>query len=170
MKKYYLFLLLLAGSSVFAQFNLELTPQGFPSATIKRPRVPDDKLVEGVRNWVATYNEKNEYGYDISEVSNLGMTIEAYKRNAFYYRNRGEVYQHRIRYRLTLEFSDETIKFQFSVREIYDQKNLLQLQVSDFFLSDGRLKDDYRDAKPSLEKTANSIVNNFADYMARVTD
>lgn len=169
MKKHLITLLLLCAIPAFSQINLELQPQGFPSVTIKRPPVPEDKLIEAVRNWVATYNEKNQYGYDITEVSNAGMTIDAYKRNAFYYRNRGELYQHRIRYTMRLEFG-ETIKIQFSVKEVYAQKNLTTLQVSDFFLPDGRLKDDYLDAKPSLEKTTNSILNNFVDFMARVSE
>ncbi len=167
MKNCYLAILLLLFASASAQIKLELTPQGFPSTTIPRPQVIDDRLIEAVKNWVATYNEKNEYGYDVSDVSSSGMTIEAYKRNAFYYTNKGEVFQHRIRYRMRLEFANQTIKTQFSVIEIYAQKNLLKLKTSEFFLPDGRLKDDYRDAKPSLEKTANAILNNFADFMAR---
>ena len=166
MKKYIALLLIFCASPAFAQINLELTPQGFPSFTIARPKVPDDKLIESVRNWVAAYNEKNQYGYDITDVSPAGMTIDAYKSNAFYYNNRGEIYQHRIRYTMRLEFG-ETVKIQFSVKEIYAQKNLLTLRTADFFLPDGRLKDDYRDAKPSLEKTANNILNNFAEFMSR---
>jgi len=166
MKNHFIALLLLCATSVFAQINLELQPQGFPSVTINRPAVPEDKLIETIRNWVATYNEKNQYGYDISEVSSTGMTIDAHKQNAFYYRNRGELYQHRIRYTMRLDFG-ETIKVQFSVKEIYAQKRLTTLDVADFFLPDGRLKDDYRDAKPSLEKTANSILNNFSEFMSR---
>lgn len=167
MKKILLVLLLLGAVPAFAQTVLELTPQGFPSFTIKRPDLPDDKLIEAVRNWVATYNEKNQYGYDITEVSAAGMTIDAYKRNAFFYNNRGEIYQHRIRYTIKLGFSADNIKVLFSVSEIYAHKKLLELQVADFFLPDGRLKDDYRDAKPSLEKTVNSIVNHFAEFMSR---
>jgi len=170
MKKYIALLLIFCASPAFAQINLELTPQGFPSFTIARPKVPDDKLIESVRNWVATYNEKNQYGYDVTEVSEAGMTIDAYKRNAFYYNNRGEIYQHRIRYTMRLEFSSDNIKTSFAVKEIYAHKNLLELEVVDFFLPDGRLKDDYRDAKPSLEKTANLILNNFVDFMSRVRE
>ncbi|RZJ71813.1 hypothetical protein [Flavobacterium sp.] len=168
MKNCYLFFLLFLFGTVSAQIKLELTPQGFASQNIPRPQVLDEKLMESVRNWVATYNEKNEYGYDISDVSSNGMTIDAYKRNAFYYTNKGEVFQHRIRYRMRLDFTNQTIKVQFSVTEIYAQKNLLTLKISDFFLPDGRLKEDYRDAKPSLEKTTNAILNNFAEFMARV--
>ncbi|NUY81996.1 hypothetical protein HUK80_13915 [Flavobacterium sp. MAH-1] len=170
MKNCFLLLLLLAFSPIFSQIRMELTPQGFPSQVIAKPSVPSDKLIESVRNWVATYNEKNEYGYDITEVSESGMTIDAYKRNAFFYRNKGEAYQHRIRYTMVLEFTPDNIKIKFAVKEIYDQKKLLELAVADFFRPDGKLKADYLDAKPSLEKTVNGIVNNFAEYMSRVTD
>jgi hypothetical protein len=71
---------------------------------------------------------------------------------------------------MRVEFNPETIKVQFSVKEVYADKTLTTLSVDKFFLPDGRLKDDYRDAKPSLEKTANAIMNNFADFMARTTD
>lgn len=167
MKKLLFLLLFATAGPLFCQIKMELTPDGFASVDIQKPNVPQQKLEDRIRAWVSAYNEKNEFGYDIYEVSESGMKIDAYKMNAFYYRNRGEVYQHRIKYTLKIDYLDTSLRVKFSVAEVYAGKNLLQLSIPDFFNPDnGKLKDDYLDAKPSLEKTASKIVESFASYMA----
>ena len=165
MKK--LVLLLLLACPSFAQINLELTPQGFAPIEIPRPDVPVDKLEDRIRSWVMAFNEKNEFGYDVYEVSDRGMKIDAHRMNAFYYRNRGEVYQHRIKYNLKIDYLQTTLRVKFTVLEVYAGKNRLELRISDMFNpTNGKLKDDYLDAKPSLEKTAGKILQSLANYMA----
>ncbi|RYZ83005.1 MAG: hypothetical protein EOP06_20725 [Proteobacteria bacterium] len=167
MKNFLLLLLLIVGPASISQVTMELTPQGFASFTIPKPDVPAQRLEDRIRGWVSSYNEKNEFGYDIYDVSEGGLSIDAHKRNAFFYRNKGEVFQHRIKYTMRIEYLETNIKVQFSVAEVYAKKNRIELTVADLFAPDGRLKDDYLDAKPSLEKTASKIVNSFADYMAK---
>lgn len=164
-----LLLLALIPMMISAQNKMELTPQGFQSFDIPRPDVPLDKLENRIRAWVMAYNEKNEFGYDIYEVSEAGLKIDAYKMNAFYYRNRGETFQHRIKYSLKIDYLDRNLRVKFSVLEVYMGKNRVDLDPLKFFDTDGKLKSDYLDAKPSLEKTAQKITDSFSAYMAQTS-
>lgn len=166
MKKLLVLFLSFSIFPVFSQIKMELTPQGFAPVDIARPDVPLQKLEDRIRAWVSTYNEKNEFGYDIYAVTDNGLKIDAHKMNAFYYRNRGEAYQHRIKYTLRVDYLEKTLRVRFSIAEVYAGKNLLELSVADLFNPDGKLKGDYLDAKPSLEKTAGNIVGSFAVFLS----
>lgn len=165
MKNIY-FLLMLLWFPATAQAPLTLTPQGFEPVEIQRPDRPLDRIQEHIRAWLADYNKYNEWGYDVYGASAESVHIDAYKDNAFYYQNKGETFQHRIKYTIVLEIREHTISYRFSVKEIYADKKLLNLTVAKLFNSEGQLKSDYREAKPSLEKTANDILSSFASYMA----
>lgn len=150
-----------------AQIKIELTPTGFPVINIAKPQKPIEKLMANAKAWPILFNRNNEYGHDIYDVTENSLSIDAYRENAFYYRNRGEEYQHRIRYTIKVEFGDDIYSLTFLVKEIYYGNSLTKLSVADFFAPDGRLKEDYEEVKPSLEYSANSIVNSFAQYLTR---
>ncbi|HEX8562666.1 MAG TPA: hypothetical protein VF676_06780 [Flavobacterium sp.] len=165
MKKIFLLMILLAAGSVSAQIKTQMTPGGFPSVKVDRPNKPLEDLIERTKAWAAYFNRNSELGYDVYDVSETGLSIDAGKINAFFYRNRGEVYQHRIRYTLRIDFSDDFYTMTFYVKEIYDGNSLTKLTIADFFAPDGRLKEDYEEVKPSLEHTVNQIMNSYAQYI-----
>ena len=53
----------------------------------------------------------------------------------------------------------------FSVKAIYAKEVLVKTTISDFFTPSGNLKEDFIEVKPSLENTAENIVNSFVSYM-----
>lgn len=55
----------------------------------------------------------------------------------------------------------------FIVKEIYIDNVLLKTTVADFFTSEGKLKEDYKDVKPSLESTANRIIKSYINFIAQ---
>ncbi|NMH28132.1 hypothetical protein [Flavobacterium silvaticum] len=156
---------LLLTLSLSAQ-NLELTPNGFAPVEIPRPDKRFDQIQDQIKYWLGDYNRNNEYGYDVYDVTESSLKIDASKDNAFYYQNKGETFQHRIKYTLAVEIKDQVIVYKFSVKEIYAKKVLTNLTVAKFFTSEGKLKSDYLEVKPSLERTANDILNSFEVYMA----
>src|SRR5690606_39711785 len=101
--------------------------------------------------------------YDVTETS---FKIDGHRPNAFYYRNRGEAFYHRIKYTIHVQIQDLVYTTGFSVKEIYTSKVLTNMTTADFFAADERLKEEYLDAKPSLDKTANGILRSFTNYMA----
>lgn len=148
-----------------AQTKLELTPQGFMPLDMKTPNKQLDELIDTSKSWAAYYNKK---GYDISEVTTNSLTIEAKDENAYYYYNVGVKYNNDIRYTLKINFNpDKTYTLKIAVKEIYAENVLLKTTVADFFTEEGKLKDDFRDAKPSLENTINGIVKSFTAFIAR---
>lgn len=149
----------------FAQTEMELTPQGFATVTIPKPEKTPEKLIEHSKNWAAYYNRNNENVYDVYSVTENALSIDTFKDNAYFYRNRGEAFQHKIKYTLKIEFVENTCQITFVVKEIYVKNILIKTTVADFFTAEGRLKDDFKEAKPSLEKTANAIVQSFLNYI-----
>lgn len=148
-----------------AQTKLELTPQGFPLLEIPTPQKPLDQLIIAAKAWASYYNKK---GYDVFDVTENSLTIEALNENAYQTWNLGVKYNHDIRYTLRIAFkADQKYTLTFIVKEIYADKILMKTTVADFFLLDGKLKDDFRDAKPSLENTANRIINSFINFIAQ---
>ncbi|MFT3794023.1 hypothetical protein [Flavobacterium sp.] len=156
--------LLLFVSLGWAQPQLEMTPRGFAPIELPSPNKPNEKLMEAVEAWVPYYNKK---GHDIYDLTTSSASIDAFKEYAYFYYNTGDRYDCNIVYTLKVVFNpNKTYTLTFSVKEIYAKQTLTKTTVADFFTPDGKLKDDFADVKPSLEKTANRIVKSFAEFIA----
>jgi len=163
MKKITILYLLFFGTSLAAQAKFELTPQGFAPVEIQRPEKVNEKLIEITRSWADSYNKKE---YDIYDVTENSMTVDAVKENAFYYRNVGEIFYYKIVYSLKLNFGTNTIMTTFSVKEIFQKKTPVRGTIADYFTSDGKMKEDFEEIKPSLEQTANNILYSYSNFIA----
>ena len=148
-----------------AQVKLELTPHGFAPVEIKSPNKPVSELIELSKAWANSFNKD---GYDISHVTENSVTIQARNEDAYHSYNLGVKYDCDIMYSLSVIFgSDQKYKVSIAVKEIYADNALLKTTTPDFFTSDGKLRDDFKDAKPSLENTVNGIVNSYIKFMAQ---
>jgi hypothetical protein len=147
-----------------AQPRLELKPQGFEKLELKTPNKPLDRLMELSKSWASYYNKNAP---DISEVTLNSLTIEARVENAFYSYNVGVKNNYDIRYSLKISFNeDQKYTLSIAVKEIYTENVLVKTTVADFFNAEEKLKDDFRDAKPSLENTVNKIVKSYVNFIA----
>lgn len=156
---------LLTGFLVFAQPQLELTPNGFDPVTVEIPSTPNEKLIEVSTAWANEYNRRQK-GAVITDVTANSMTITAYKKNAFYFRNRGEAFDHSVNYTLKLAFSQSNYTLQFTVTDIFtDGDKLIQYKLPDYFRPDGKLKEGYTDLEKSLEDTVNDIVASHYNFL-----
>lgn len=163
MQRFILFIMLCCSLSSAAQINPELTAAGFPEIRVAVTYRPMEKQMELAKAWAPYYNKD---GFDIYDVGVNTFTVDARRNNAFFYRNRGEMFSHDIVYSLKVTFFDDnTYSLKFAVKEIYANKVLLRTTVSEFFTPDGRLKQDYTDVKPSLELTAGRIMKSFAAFV-----
>ncbi|MGC4041639.1 MAG: hypothetical protein QM710_12855 [Flavobacterium sp.] len=145
--------------------QLQLTLQGFLPIEINAPNLPLDQLMELSKSW-APYFNKN--GYDVSEVTTNSMVIDAKYENAYYYYNVGVKYNCDIRYSLKIVFTeDRKCQMKLTVKEIYAGNVLTKTTIADFFTSDGNVKDDFSDAKPSLENSVNRIFKSYANFISR---
>ena len=161
-----LFILLLIGAMAAAQPKLmQLQPYGFEPIEVAIPATPNEKLVEVTNSWAQEYNRRED-GADITEVTANSITISAFKKNGFFYRNRGEAFEHRIRYTMKFTFYENGYNLVFTVNDIYVDNNvLLEYKLPDYFNSEGKLKEGYENIKPSLENTVNAIVQSHYDFL-----
>ncbi|HEU4791028.1 MAG TPA: hypothetical protein VFS71_15180 [Flavobacterium sp.] len=146
-----------------AQEKLEMTQKGFLPLEMNIPNQPIHKLIEQSKEWARYYNEK---GSDVFDVTENSLTIEARYENAYYYWNLAVKYNFDIKYSLKIVFGEnQKYTLTFTVKEIYIDKVPLKTTVADFFTSEGKLKEDFKDVEPSLEKTANRIVNSYITFI-----
>jgi hypothetical protein len=147
-----------------AQTKLELTPKGFPPLEIEMPNQPITKLIERSKEWSPYYN----VNADVFNVTKNSLTIEAPYENAYYYWNLGVKYYFGIKYNLKIVFREnQKYTLTFTVKEIYIDRVPIKTTVANFFTSEGKLKDDFKDAKPSLENTVNKIIKSYINFIAQ---
>ncbi|AWH86712.1 hypothetical protein HYN59_17075 [Flavobacterium album] len=162
---YKLLFLLISVTALAQPPKMELQPYGFDPIEVTIPATPNDKLIEVTKAWVQDYNRR-EKGADITNVTGNSITVSAFKKNGFFYRNRGEAFEHKIRYTLKITFQENRYTLAFNVEDIYaDGESLAKYKIPDYFNSSGNLKDGYTDLKPSLERTVNDIVNSHYNFI-----
>lgn len=170
MLKIYAFLFLLTGVAATAQPpELELQPNGFDPIEVSIPSTPNNKLIEVTKAWASEYNargEKGDTGYDATDVTSNSITISAYKKNAFSFSERGESFQHKIRYSMKITFYQNRYSLTFIVNDIYgDSNSPMKYKLPDFFTSSGKLKQGYTGLDTSLEETVNAIVLSHYNFL-----
>lgn len=159
-------LCLFIGLSLHAQPTLELNPRGFDAVEATIPSAPAEKLIDLSKSWASEFNRK-EKGADITGVTTSGLIITAFKKNAFFFRNKGEMFEYTIRYSMKITFTNGSYSLQFTVNDIYaDDDTLVKYKLPDYFLPSGELKEGYADLKPSLERTVNGIVASHYNFIA----
>lgn len=160
-------ILILFFSTLFitAQPKMEMTPNGFAPVEFKTPNKPTEKLIEAIKAWAPFYNKR---GYDVYEVTENSISVDAMRENAYFYRHLGERYDYNIKYCVKITFNEnKTYTVAFSVKEVYAKHALTQTTIADFYTPDGKRKEGFDDVKPSLENTANKIVKSVTDFIAR---
>jgi hypothetical protein len=157
-------LMLFYGNIAFSQDVLVLTPSGFDPVEIQRPAKTNEKLIEASKAWAPNYNKQQ---FDLYNITENSLDIDAVKDNAFYYRNLGEVYNYGIKYSVQVNFGNNTYTVKFVVKEIYAKRTQMQTTIADFFMPDGSLKEDFEEVKPSLERTANNILKSYIRALAQ---
>lgn len=147
--------------------RLELQPNGFDPVEVSIPATPNEKLLELSENWAMEFNRRNDTdGYDISNVTPNSMTIGAFKERSFYYTNRGEAFDHKIKYEMRLIFDSDRYTVTFMVTDIYLDDNVrIEYTIPDYFTSRGKLKEGYEQLESSLEETVNNIVQSHYNFI-----
>lgn len=143
--------------------KLVLTPGGFDPVKVTVPQTPNEKLVELTKQWAAKANQN--YDVDLTEVTGNSLTVTSYRNNGFLYRSKGETHEHRIKYQMKFSFSGDFYTVTFSVPEIYNDGILLKYTLPNYFDSNGNIKEGYTDLKPSMENTANALVNSHYNFI-----
>lgn len=150
--------------SNYAQIKVEVTQNGIEpnSYTEKIPPLTDERFIELSQIWAPEFSRGNS---NITEVTANSLTIDAFRDNAFLYRNKGETFLHNIKYQLKVTKNGDSYTASFKILEIYARKVLLKSTISDYFLPNGNLKEGFEEVKPSLERSLNIILNSYDRYL-----
>ncbi len=143
--------------------QMELSRSGFPKVDVSIPATKNEKLIELSKSWALETYKRG--GYDVTDVTENSMTISAIEKRAFYYRNKGEGYDHDINFDMKLTFYGNRYSVQLFVKQIFADGVKIEYTIPDYFTSDGSLKEGYADVKPSLEATANTILKSYYNYI-----
>ena len=164
MKNAVTLIMLLFISVLWSQPKVEMTPRGFAPVEIPTPNITLEKLIQNSKAWAAFYN-KNPY--DVYNVTENSLAIDGLIENAYFYRNLGETYYYNIKYTLLIVFKDDNkYTLTFTIKEIFAKEVRVKTTIADFFTPDDKLKEDYKEVKPSLERSANKLIKSYADYIA----
>jgi len=168
-KLYSLFCLLVFGFTSAQPPKMILNAGGFKAIDVSIPATKPEKLVSLTKTW-ATERERRridqDKGYDFTDVTNNTITVTGFKKNAFYYTNLGEQFEHRIEYTMKLTFYENHYTLAFNVTQIYIDNNVpVQSTLADYFKGDGTLKEGYTNLDTSLEATVNTIVQSHYDTL-----
>jgi len=145
--------------------RLELTPGGFDVVAVALPAAPAEKLIDLTKVWAFEFNRKED-GFDITNVTANSITISAFKDNAFFYRERGQAFDHKIRYTMEITFNDAGYTVDFKIPEIYSDDRLIEYTIPDYFTREGKLKEGYGAIERSLEASVNNIVKSHYNFLA----
>lgn len=150
--------------SNYAQIKVEVTQNGIEpnSFTEKIPAMTDERFIELSQIWAPEFSRGNS---NITEVTANSLTIDAFRDNAFLYRNKGETFLHNIKYQLKVTKNGDSYTASFKILEIYARKVLLKSTITDYFLPNGNLKEGFEEVKPSLERSLNIILNSYDRYL-----
>ena len=146
---------------------MELHSNGFDPVEVSIPSIPVELFIKATDTWAYEYNRLKS-PVDVTNVTANTITISAYKKNAFYYRNRGEAFFYKIHYTMTITFHVNSYTLDFKVGDIYtDGDVLVEYKLPDYFTSSGKLKDGYNMLDESLQKTVNDIVNSHYNFIIK---
>lgn len=146
-----------------SQNLVEMTPKGFQPIKVATASKPIEQLIELSKSWA----NANKYGADASDVTANSLTITGFKPLAAYYYNVGVKYNYDLRYEIKVVFQpDQTATLTFDAKEFYANEVLTKTQVADFYTPEGKLKDDYRDVKPSLETTVDRLLRSYSSIIS----
>lgn len=164
MKRILYLLLFSCAFASYAQINVEVTAGGINPNPIQStiPQMTDERFIELTQLWAPEFSRGES---NITEITANSLTIDAFRDNAFLYRNKGETFFHKIKYQMKISKSGNSYSVSFKVLEIYANKVLLKSTIEDYFLPNGNLKEDFQEVKPTLEKSINIILNSYDRYL-----
>ena len=169
LKLYSLFIILICGIASAQPPEMKLSEGGFEPIDVSIPATKPEKLVSVTKTWALERQRRKidqDKGYDFTNVTDNTITITGFKKNAFYYTNLGEQFEHRIQYTMKFTFYENRYTLIFTVTQIYTDNNTpVQSSLPDYFKSDGTLKEGYTNLDISLETTVNAIVQSHYEAL-----
>jgi hypothetical protein len=166
MKK--LFLLAFVSISIisFSQdtARFELTKDGVLPIVVNLDSLNAKTIYSKTLNWIQV-NYKNPKEVLKTNVENETIRIDAFKKNAWFYKSLGMKQEYDMEYSFLIDIKDNKIRLTFTVGQFWGDDKKTTYDYTTFFKSSGEIRGAYRDAKPSLEQSMNDLVSSLCNYI-----
>ncbi len=157
-------LCLLMSFSALCQPSATVTSGRVNTASGTLPGIESKKLIDLTKSWI-TEVQRSGGQFEISNVSDGSFTLSGYKKNAFYYRDRGETHWQDAKLVFNVSYTANAIEIKPTVPEIYNPGGTpITYTLPDYFY-DGKLKEGYDGLIPSLEKSINSVITSYYNFI-----
>ncbi len=157
-------ILLLWCSLCFAQPKVVIDNGTIPDVDLGIPNVDAKKITDLTKAWVTEVQRSGET-LEVSNISSGGLTISGYKRNAFYYRDRGETHWQDAKVVMQVTFSNTAMSIKITLPELYtNQGKPIKYTLPDYY-ANGKLKDGYEGLESSLQDNLEKIVRSYYNFI-----
>lgn len=158
------FLLLLFSAVCFAQPTVTINNGTIPDIEARLPNVDAKKFTDLTKAWITEVQRSGET-LEVSNISSGSLTISGYKRNTFYYRERGETHWQDAKVVMQVSYSNTAMTIKITLPELYTKEgNLLKYTLPDYY-ANGKLKDGYDGLETSLQENLNKIVRSYYNFI-----
>lgn len=157
----YKLLLLFVFSACFAQEpQLDLQAGTFPPVTVTMRNTESNKFISLTKAWI-TESRRSGQQFEVTNIKPNSFTISGMKKNAFFYRERGEPHTQNAKIVYKITFTNTSYTINASVPEIYTSEGQpLKSTLPDYY-NGSKLKDGYSGLEESIEATVNDIMVSY---------
>jgi len=144
--------------------NFELTKEGVKPVNIKLGNLGAKIIYKKTMDWVQE-NYSNPSAVLKSNIENKTIRIEDLKRNAWFYMGFGFKNEFDMEYSFQVDIQDNKVKLTFTPKQFWNGDEKAPFSYDLFFTNDGRVDWQWKDAKPSMDKTMNDIGLSLLSYI-----
>jgi hypothetical protein len=168
MKKLFSMIVIVALTTTLAQAqdktNFDLTKDGVKPITVKLSGMSAKVIYQKTMDWVKeNYNNPKEVIK--SNIENKTILIESFKEKAWYYMGFGFKNEFGMDYAFQIDMKENKATLTFTPKQFWNEKEKAPFSYDMFFDYTGKVDWQYKDAKPSMDKTMNDIGTSLLTYL-----
>ena len=145
--------------------NFELTKEGVAPITLHFNNQKASQIYKKTINWV--YENYPDFKEVLkTNIENKTIQIESYQEKAWYYNGFGFKNEFDMEYSLQVDIQDNEIKLTFTPGQFWvTRQEKAAFDYHFLFDNTGKISWEYKEAKPSMEKTMNDIGTSLVNYI-----
>lgn len=159
-----LLLFLLFSAACFSQPTVTVANGTLPDIDAKLPNVDTKKFKDLTKAWITEVQRSGET-LEVSNISSGSLTISGYKRNAFYYRERGETHWQNAKVVMQVSFTSTLMTIKITLPELYTKEGTPLKFTLPYYYANGKLKEGYDGLETSLEENLTKVVRSYYNFI-----
>lgn len=162
MKAFLVTVMLLVATHLFSQSipKFELTKSGVQSVEVIIDSSNTKEIYQKALKWVNETFEKPK-SVITRDQKNKYLRINGFRKNAWLYKSQDKVEIIDMEYSFSIAIKDKKVRLRFSIGQFWSENKKTIYDYTAFFNNTGEIKEDYTDAKQSLENSMNEIASSL---------